>query len=123
VMSRLLTSPAPTVQQARKLPAEKRERRDKKLPLLKAPVFLVGQLREDRFLTEDVYNGRKVRPNLDIMHGQVKRASRHSGVLLDRPAFSVQTHEVLEIPCPETNSLMRTCLIEGGGKRPFAIVA
>jgi hypothetical protein len=75
------------------------------------------------FFSEDVYNEQKVRPNLDIMHAPDNRAFRRSGVLLDCPPFSVQTHEVLEILCPETNSLMRTCLIEGGGKRPFAIVA
>jgi hypothetical protein len=63
-------------------------------------------------VTEDVYCGRRMRPNLDIMHGPDNRLHKRSGVFLDRAPFSLQTQSVLEIPCPEFSSVIRTCLIE-----------
>ncbi len=68
-------------------------------------------------VTEDVYNGPGMRPNLDIKHGPDNRLFRNSGVFLDRPPFNMQVLDVLEIPCPETSSIIRTCLIEGEGNR------
>jgi hypothetical protein len=62
-------------------------------------------------VTEDVYCGRRMRPNLDIMHGPDNRLHKRSGVFLDRAPFSLQTQSVFEIPCPETSSVIRTCLI------------
>ena len=71
---------------------------------LKFPYLLV---------TEDVYSGRRTQPNLDTMHGPDNRLHKHSGVVLDRAPYSLQAQYVLEIPCPETSSVIRTCLIEG----------
>jgi hypothetical protein len=67
-------------------------------------------------VTEDVYSGQRMQPNLDIMHGPDNRLHKHSGVFLDRAPYSLQTQYVLEIPCPETSSVIRTCLIEGEHK-------
>ena len=69
-------------------------------------------------ITEDVYNGPNVRPNLDIMHGPDNRLHRRSGVFLDRAPFSLRMQNVVEISCPEFNSVIRTCLIEGKPKQP-----
>jgi hypothetical protein len=63
-------------------------------------------------VTEDVYNGPNLEPNLDIKHGPDNRLFRNSGVLLNRPPFNMSTLDVLEIPCPATHSIIRTCLIE-----------
>jgi SAM-dependent methyltransferase len=71
-------------------------------------------------VTEDVYSGPGVRINLDIMHGPDNRLFRHSGVFLDRAPFSMRTQNVLEIPCLETDSIIRTSLIEGVHNRPHA---
>lgn len=64
-------------------------------------------------VTEDVYSGQKMRPNLDIMHGPDTRVFKRSGVFLDRAPFNRQTQNVFEIAIPETPSVIRTCLIEG----------
>jgi SAM-dependent methyltransferase len=63
-------------------------------------------------VTEDVYKGPNMRPNLDIMHGPDNRLFRRSGVFLDREPFAMRVQKVLEIPCPETHSIIQTCLIE-----------
>jgi len=63
-------------------------------------------------VTEDVYSGARVRPNLDIRHGPDNRLFRRSGVFLDHAPFALRTQNVLEIPCPQTHSVIRTCLIE-----------
>jgi hypothetical protein len=68
-------------------------------------------------VTEDVYCGRKMRPNVDIMHGPDNRLHKRSGVFLDKAPFSLQTQSVFEIPCPEFSSVIRTCLIEGKHNR------
>jgi Methyltransferase domain len=68
-------------------------------------------------ITEDVYNGPNMRPNLDIMHGPDNRLHRRSGVFLDRAPFALRTQNVVEISCPEFNSVIRTCLIEGKPKQ------
>jgi hypothetical protein len=73
-------------------------------------------------VTEDVYDGPKIRPNLDIMHGPDNRLFRRSGVFLDRPPFCMRTRNVLEIPCPETHSVLRTCLIEGRESRRWRVL-
>jgi SAM-dependent methyltransferase len=52
-------------------------------------------------ITEDVYNGPNMRPNLDITHGPDNRLHRRSGVFLDRAPFSLRTQNVVEISCPE----------------------
>jgi SAM-dependent methyltransferase len=64
-------------------------------------------------VTEDVFSGLRMQPNLDIMHGPDNRLHKRSGVFLDRPPYSMQMQYVLETPCPETSSVIRTCLIEG----------
>jgi SAM-dependent methyltransferase len=63
-------------------------------------------------ITEHVYNGPNMRPNLDIMHGPDNRLFRRSGVVLDRPPFNMRAQNVLEIPCSETSSIIQTRLIE-----------
>jgi hypothetical protein len=63
-------------------------------------------------VTEDVYNGPGMRPNLDTQHGPDNRLFRHSGVYLDLPPYSLRTQNVLEVVCPDTNSVIRTSLIE-----------
>jgi hypothetical protein len=67
-------------------------------------------------VTEDVYNGPGMRPNLDIMHGPDNRIFKCSGVFLEHAPFNLQTQSVFEIPCPETASVIRTCLIEKRGQ-------
>jgi SAM-dependent methyltransferase len=69
-------------------------------------------------VTEDVYNGPGMRANLDISHGPDNRLFRRSGIFLDHAPFGMRTQNVLEIPCPETDSIIRTCLIEGVHNRP-----
>jgi hypothetical protein len=63
-------------------------------------------------VTEGVYSGGRVRPNLDISHGPDTRIYKHSGVFLDRAPFNLQTENVLEVPCPELAAVIRTSLIE-----------
>jgi hypothetical protein len=63
-------------------------------------------------VTEDVYSGERMRPNLDIMHGPDNRLHKRSGVFLDYAPYSLRTQYVLETCCPETSSVIRTCLIE-----------
>ena len=46
-------------------------------------------------ITEDVHSGRRMRPNLDMMHGPDNRVFKHSGVFLDRAPFNLQTQNVL----------------------------
>jgi len=62
-------------------------------------------------VTEVVYNGRKVRPNLDMVHGPDTRVFKHSGVFLDRAPYNLKTQTVLEIPNVEMVAVIRTCLI------------
>ena len=64
-------------------------------------------------VTEDVYSGPRVRPNLDISHGPANKLFRRSGVFLECEPFAMRTEKILEIPCPHTHSVIRTCLIEG----------
>jgi hypothetical protein len=64
-------------------------------------------------VTEGVYNGRRMRPNLDIMHGPDSRLFKRSGVCLDLAPFNLKTRNVLEIPRLLDASVIRTCLIEG----------
>jgi Methyltransferase domain len=64
-------------------------------------------------VTEDVYSGRGMRPNLDVMHGPDNRLHKRSGVFLEHAPFSLQIQNVLAMPCPETASVIRTCVIEG----------
>jgi hypothetical protein len=66
-------------------------------------------------VTDDVYRGPDMRPNLDIMHGPDYRWFRRSGVFLDRAPFNMPAQVVLEIPY-ESGCAMRTCVIEQGRK-------
>jgi SAM-dependent methyltransferase len=52
-------------------------------------------------VTEDVYCGRRMRQNVDIMLGPDNRLHKRSGVFLDKAPFCLRTQSVLEIPCPE----------------------
>ncbi len=63
-------------------------------------------------ITEDVYAGPRVRPNLDHTHGPDNRLSKRSGVFVDLPPYNMKAKTVLEMPIPETRSLLRTSLIE-----------
>ena len=62
-------------------------------------------------ITEDVYRGPGLRPNLDIQHGPCNRLFDRSGVYLDLPPYSRKLEHVLEVMCPETDSVLRTSLI------------
>jgi hypothetical protein len=62
-------------------------------------------------VTEDVYSGPRMRPNLDIPHGPCNRLFRRSGVYLDLPPYNRKLQHVLEVVCPETDSVLRTSLI------------
>jgi len=66
-------------------------------------------------ITEGVYSGQRIQPNLDIMHGPDTRIFKRSGVFLDRAPFNLQTQNVLQIPCPEITAVIRTCLIQREG--------
>jgi SAM-dependent methyltransferase len=70
--------------------------------------------------TEDVYSGPGMCPNLDIMHGPDNRLFQRSGVFLDRAPFNMRTQNVLEIPYPQTDSTIRTCLIEANTNQSSA---
>ena len=73
-------------------------------------------------VTEDIYCGRRMRPNVDIMHGPDNRLHKRSGVFLDKAPFCLETESVLEIPCPEFSSVIRTCLIERARERQLKTV-
>jgi SAM-dependent methyltransferase len=62
-------------------------------------------------VTEDVYDKADARPNVDVRHGPDNRLSRRSGVYLDLPPYGLRLEHVLELDCPETNSVLRTSLI------------
>src|SRR6266852_1267909 len=62
-------------------------------------------------ITEDVYTGRRGQPNLDVLHGPGNRLFRQSGVYLDLPPYNLKLEHVLEVLCPETESVLRTSLI------------
>jgi SAM-dependent methyltransferase len=62
-------------------------------------------------ITEDVYAGRHVRPNIDHVHGPDNRLHGRSGVFVELPPFNLKAQKVLELPCPETSSVIRTDLI------------
>jgi hypothetical protein len=68
-------------------------------------------------VTEDIYCGRRMRPNVDIIHGPDNRLHKRSGVFLDKAPFCLETESVLEIPCPEFPSLIRTSLIDRARKQ------
>lgn len=63
-------------------------------------------------VTEDVFSGRGLRPNLDHIHGPDNRLHKRSGVFLDLPPYNLNTQVVLEVPCTESNSIFRTVLIK-----------
>jgi SAM-dependent methyltransferase len=63
-------------------------------------------------VTEDLYAGAGMRPNVDHTHGPDNRLSKRSGVHIDLPPYNLQARTVLELPIPETCSLLRTSLIE-----------
>jgi SAM-dependent methyltransferase len=67
-------------------------------------------------VTEDVYAGPRMRPNLDKPHGADNRFYDRSGVYLDLPPYSLPTKTVLEIPTA-SRSVLRTWLIEQKGRR------
>jgi len=73
-------------------------------------------------VTEDIYCGVRMRPNVDIMHGPDNRLHKRSGVFLDKAPFCLETESVLEIPCPEFSSVIRTCLIERARERQLKTV-
>ena len=62
-------------------------------------------------ITEGVYAGAKVRPNLDKAAGWETRIHQKSGVFLHLPPFSLPVQTVLEIPGSST-SVLRTMLLE-----------
>lgn len=62
-------------------------------------------------VTEDVYVGPRIRPNVDKPHGADNRFYDRSGVYLDLPPYSLPTKTVLEMPTAG-GSLLRTWLIE-----------
>jgi SAM-dependent methyltransferase len=63
-------------------------------------------------ITEDVYAGSGMRPNLDHTHGPDNRLCKRSGVYVDLPPYNLRAEAVLEMAIPETHSLLRTSLIE-----------
>ena len=62
-------------------------------------------------VTEDVYVGPRMRPNVDKPHGADNRFYDRSGVYLDLPPYSLPTKTVLEMPTAG-GSVLRTWLIE-----------
>lgn len=63
-------------------------------------------------VTEHVYSGPNMRPNLDIMHGPDNRLHKHSGVLLNHAPFNMKTQTVIELPCHQTDSMIQTHLVD-----------
>ena len=62
-------------------------------------------------ITEGVYAGPRVRPNLDKPAGWDTRIHEQSGVFLDLPPFNLPVQTVLEIPDSRTG-VLRTVLLE-----------
>lgn len=71
-------------------------------------------------ITEDVYTGRGMRPNLDHTHGPDNRLCKRSGVHVDLPPYNLRAETILEMPIPETQSLLRTSLIKEPAARAAA---
>jgi SAM-dependent methyltransferase len=63
-------------------------------------------------ITEDIYAGSGMRPNLEKPHGPDNRLFKRSGVYLDLPPYSLKAQNVLEIAIPATRSIVRTLLID-----------
>ena len=51
-------------------------------------------------VTEGVYQGRQICPNVDILHGPDTRVFKHSGVFLDREPFNRRTRDVFRNSLP-----------------------
>jgi hypothetical protein len=64
------------------------------------------------FITEHIYVGRGVKPNLDIPHGPGTRVPMKSGVFIDRPPFSLKAKMVGDIVYAP-NEVLRTWVVEG----------
>ena len=62
-------------------------------------------------ITEDVYGGANVHPNLDKPAGWDTRIHERSGVYLDQPPFNLQVRTVMELPAPDME-IVRTMLLE-----------
>jgi SAM-dependent methyltransferase len=77
--------------------------------------IVLAKCREYPYLliTEHLYNGPGVQPNLDVGHGPDNRLFRNSGVFLDCPPFNLKTMTVLELVSTEAKSVLRTSLIVG----------
>jgi SAM-dependent methyltransferase len=66
------------------------------------------------FITEHVYIGRNAIPNLDIPHGPGTRVPMNSGVLVNRPPFSVKAVPLGDIQYAR-DEVLRTWAVEGTG--------
>ena len=75
---------------------------------------VIANCKNYRYLlvTEDVYAGKKLEPNLDMSHGPDTRTYKQSGVFLELAPFNLPTRCVLEISRPQLGTVIRTCLIE-----------
>jgi len=71
-------------------------------------------------ITEHVYVGPSLKPNVDIHHGPRTRVPYHSGVFIDQPPFNVPSVWISDIPYAK-EEVLRTWLIDhrtgisGGG--------
>jgi hypothetical protein len=86
-------------------------------------LHIVPKLSKYRYaiVTEHVYVGRGLRPNVDKPHGPGTRIPRRSGVFLECPPFRSNTTTLLEIPIRK-DEVLRACLIDapvasGGAQR------
>jgi SAM-dependent methyltransferase len=86
-------------------------------------LHIVPKLLKYRYaiVTEHVYVGRGLRPNVDKPHGPGTRIPRRSGVFLECPPFRSNTTTLFEIPITK-DEVLRACLIDapvasGGAQR------
>jgi len=63
-------------------------------------------------ITEEIYAGRRMRPNYDKPHAPDNRLYDRSGVYLDLPPYSLNHKVVLELNA-SSESVLRTSLVEG----------
>ncbi len=66
-------------------------------------------------VTEHVYAGDNLIPNLDMPHGPGTRVSRRSGVFIDLPPFCVAADRAPDIPYSE-NEVLRTWVLKGAAR-------
>jgi len=69
-------------------------------------------------ITEHVYQGHNLKPNVDIIHGPATRLLKNSGLFIDQPPFSITDAKLARDIHYAQDEVLRTWVVRGRTKQP-----